>query len=756
MSATLDDLVNSYLYPESFPNEEEARTMVVQNHVSQMTMFGLRAGVEYYPTQDDDRGTRKGFIEDIVKHNQLDLQMERIWQIHICKGEQLVYFRPNKKATYDIYFYERGQYRVYYDRDGEIERAIVIYPFNKVGKTDNWKKESWIKLILTKDLVYQEEYESRPSFDSEIQTPNRQTFKNSLGFIPVVVIKNNSKGKGQPGTGDFEPFRSQIEAHNADVVAIQENLAFFGHPILVSTRSPSELQEAGGWGSRNLNRANTVAANSGWYGNNSFSTRKGDPRRGGMTSKGFRLKQVIGNVGADERFAFITPDPVSPDQFNHVQQEREAIHFALGGIDERGIHASATAYEMKTVYGKVATTAKKKAVAIYTHGICKVLEKILAIEEDLFLRSLTIALGRDPNTEPVSVEEFNAMMQAGTPLPEGVFGLPPLGKRTIEWRWKGSVFEDSPDDLQKKSIVTRNLQELGVRSLDALTFLFPEKTEKEKIGMLSGGYPFRYLNAVAGTTQQLLGIYQNLLQLPDQANPGLPLSASLPVVPMIQRSLETIFNELGYVRPIEPATPTDNPFPTGSSAYDDYIAGLSSASPDAEPTTGANGANGSVPAATNLSDPAILEYLTGTKYGVSTNPGINPAYNYTPLQATGIYPNATILGTLGTGAGSPSDGLSGGAGVYAGGNSIRPEYLAGLPVPGSDVGQSTTGDGSGSLPELQRFSPGLRDSLAPVPPDLSATTATQLFPTYTQFKQQRNSRTGSKPKSKSKSKSTRK
>ena len=79
-------------------------------------------------------------------------------------------------------------------------------------------------------------------------------------------------------------------------------------------------------------------------------------------------------------------------------------------------------------------------------------------------------------------------------MPPSVVGLIPDGNRKVEWRWTGPVFEDGTEDILNSSIVVRNLQELGVDSVEALRYLFPDKTDEERSSMLSG-YPFRMAQA---------------------------------------------------------------------------------------------------------------------------------------------------------------------------------------------------------------------------------------------------------------------
>lgn len=743
----LDAQIDAIVNPDS--SGYTGNSLIVLNHLTQMKMFGIREGVEFYPDQDDRRGSRKSFIDDVVRHNQLDIQQDRIWNLTLAKGQVLFYFRPSKKGIYDIHFYDKDSFRCYYNRDSEIEKAVIIFSYKEVGIAMAVPKDKWIKLTITTEFIDEEVYDQQPSFDSEFQSLNIKRYTNSLNFIPCEIAKNNPQGKGMDGVGEFEQFRSIIEEHTTAVEAFSENLQFFGNPILISSASPNEITEIVSDKSANLTQANTATANAGWYGVGQNSTRIGNPRHltGGMYSN-LRVKKVIGNISDQDRIAFITPDPTTPDHARYIQETREAIHFALGGIDETGIHANATAYEMKVVYGKVATTAKKKAEAIYTHCICRLLEKMIAAEEDLFRKSMALVLKKDI-TEITDnfINEYMTKNQGA--IPNGVVGLPPMGKRTVRWRWTGPVFEDSPQDLQQKSIVVRNLQELGVRSLDALTFLFPEKTEKEKQGMLNGGYPFRYLNAIAGTTGQMLGLYQNMLQLPDQSNPQLPMSATIPIAPMIQKSLETIYTELNYEQPTEQLSISDVVYTTGGDAYEQYLNAVNSVDGTISPVTSARN---------NGSTAQLPKQLTGADYSVSTNPGI--PVSPTPLQSSGIplpnlyspeyiaylqRVNPQLLTRFGMEGGIPSSSQS---------TSIPPEYSAGLPYSGSSIQPQFNSSNPSGLPNAYNTSP-LNPIPANIPPDLLTTADQpgsvwdQLFGSFTEWKQKQSDKSKSKSKSKS-------
>ena len=673
--------IESIFSGEDYSNIYQAGNapMIVLNHLAQMRMFGNRQGIEFYPDQDNELGSRKDFIDQVVKANELELHYDRFMDSMLLSGQVLIYWRPNSKGSYDIRVFDKNSFRVFYNLEQKLEKVIIRFyyyeqsnlgGFNGLGGTSNANKvKRWVRMTITNEQVIQEYSVDGqiPSWDTNYRSSRHQVLENTLGFIPCVVARNNSLGIGQEGVGEFEPYREQIEKLEYMREAMEENLAFFGNPILAATRSPSELVEITSLKSSNLTKAHTLASEAGWYGGDMVSTRKSTPRNQVSAGANLRLKKVIGNVANDERFAFVNPPPISVDHARYVQQQREAIHFALGGIDETGIHASATAYEMKTVYGKVATTALRKARALYEYGFCKVFEDMILVEENLFRKTLALALKKEVNE--MTDEFINQLLEkSGGMVPEGVFGLPPLGKRKVNWRWTGPVFEDSPDDMQKKSIVVRNLQELGVRSLDALTFLFPDKTQKEKQGMLAGGYPFRYLNAVAGTTGQLLGLYGQMTQLPSQNNPNMPMASQLPVEPMVQKSLETIYNELSYARPIEQSSSSESPYTTGNSAYQQW---LQSINPTGNPT-------------------GTIQPTNGGQSGIESGNGV-PTGGWSSVPSgwgwtiPRLEPNTySVAGALPSSGDAYGSSYGTGAIPYGTG-AIPPEYVAGLPTAGTTV-----------------------------------------------------------------------
>ena len=90
-----------------------ADTMLVNAHLSQMKMFGVRQGVEFYPRQDNFGTQRFDFIQQVIKFNKLDARLDSIWDRFLCYGKGLFYIRPTKK-TYRLYWFDKDAYRTYY------------------------------------------------------------------------------------------------------------------------------------------------------------------------------------------------------------------------------------------------------------------------------------------------------------------------------------------------------------------------------------------------------------------------------------------------------------------------------------------------------------------------------------------------------------------------------------------------------------------------------------------------------------------
>jgi hypothetical protein len=269
----------------------------------------------------------------------------------------------------------------------------------------------------------------------------------------------------------------------------------------------------------------------------------------------------------------MTPDAVSGDQNLYVKQYRSEIRLALGGVDDIDINTASSAYEMKSLYGRCAATAEKKCKALFDFGLCRLFSMMIQHEEHIFEESFSkamelvkpsIPLREEFETEELYIEEelqyqidrkeyldqraqlFSASIESGQ-IPEGVTGLIPDGSSKVNWRWTGEIFEEDSQGILNNSIVVRNLQELGVDSIEALKYLVPSKTDEERSAMLTG-YPFRMVQQSQQSFQTFIGMLGQLYQLPHPQMPNQPLAAdpNLDITGFLYRSLEFLRKELSY------------------------------------------------------------------------------------------------------------------------------------------------------------------------------------------------------------------
>jgi len=566
-------------------------TMIVNSHLAQMRLFMLRQGLEFYPAQDTF-GFRKQFISQLVEENEIDMRMEGIIDDFLIDGKGLFYFRP-VKDTYRLMWFSKDNYRAYYDAQGELEEVELIYSFNVrsglgpltlPGQDEG--SQRYVKLSVKRDEIKETINNEKPSFDSNSSVLNyrpgqTRTLTNSLGFIPAVEAYSTMRSTGMDATGDFDWLAEHIVVHDDLVKNIRTNIHFFGNPTLVSSRPKHDLIESGD----SEGMRPTISSQAGFYSANRPSTRVSQPTGSGSTAGG-RLPKIIANIEPTDRAMFLTPDAVSGDQNLYQRQYREELRTALGGVDELGISSGATAYEIKSLYGRAATTASRRCRGLLTYGLCKLFSLIIFHEEKIFRDSFSAAIGLEKPVPPIredfeaeedfatAVDEFGAIEQdyratldasireavQMEQLPQGVVGLIPDGNRKVEWRWKGPVFEDGTEDILNSSIVVRNLQELGVNSIEALRYLFPDKTDEERSAMLSG-YPFRMAQATQQSIGSFLSLIENMRQVPHPQAPDLPLLADpkLDLTPYVYRALDFLKRELTYAGQYSDSTGSGDP-----------------------------------------------------------------------------------------------------------------------------------------------------------------------------------------------------
>ena len=567
-------------------------TMVVNSHLAQMKLFMLRQGIEFFPAQDTF-GFRKIFVQQLVEENEIDSRLEGIVDDFLLDGKGLFYFRP-VDDTYRLMWFSKENYRAYYDAQSQLEEIELIYSFSvrsgtgalAIPTADNGSTR-YVKLQVRRDTIKESITTERPSFEagqtnSFTWSPNQtRTLVNSLGFIPAVEAFNTMRSTGMDATGDFDWLSEQIVLHDDLVKNIRTNITFFGNPTLVSSRPKHDLVESGS----EEGLRPTISSQAGFYSASRPSTRVSEP---GPSGGGGSLKvpRIIANVEPTDRAVYLTPDAVSGDQNLYARQYREELRTAMGGVDELGISSGATAYEIKSLYGRAATTATRRCKGLLTYGLCKLFGLIIYHEEKIFRDSFAMAIGMKRPAPPIeenfqpgedydmAVGAFQEQEKAydeqlelaireavqSTELPPGVVGLIPDGNRKIEWRWKGPVFEDGTEDILNSSIVVRNLQELGVNSIEALRYLFPDKTDEERSAMLSG-YPFRMAQATQSSIGQFLALINDMRQTPHPQAPDLPLLADpkLDLTPYVYRAFEFLKRELTYAGQYSDTTGSGDP-----------------------------------------------------------------------------------------------------------------------------------------------------------------------------------------------------
>ena len=693
--SALQDIVKSVIDRDG---KGPADTMLVNAHLSQMKMFGIRQGVEFFPQQDNLGTQRFDFIQQVIKFNKLDARLDSIWDRFLAYGKGLFYIRPTNK-TYRIYWFDKDAYRSYYSPEGDLEEVIIIYPYkvrakkgfsSTVGLNTN---KRYMRLRITADEIEESHSEQEISFDqevAEIGVMNKKVVENTMEFIPCVEVFNNPDAFGTDGSGEFEWLANQIVAHDEMVKNIRANLSFFGNPTLLSSRPKQDIVESN---PDEAAQRPSISSQSGFQSNFdlSSSTFKQDPITRspsgyiGKPGSGMRVPRVIANLEPSDRVGFITPNAVSTDQARYAEQLRSELRLALGGIDDLSI-TNVTATEIKSAYGRVSATAKKKCLQLYTYGVCKCFELILFQEEQIFKKSLAYVSGIKYPVLPENLDDekivekyekgkmnyerklqkaVDTVLETGD-IPDGVVGLAPDGDRTVLWRWMGPVYEDTAQDKLNQSIFTRNLQELGVDSIEALKYLFPSKTDDEVAAMLSG-YPFRMVGELQRSYSQLIDLVNQEMRTPQPQQPNLPMAADprLDLTPFLYRTLESLQKEVTYAGRYRSADPIGTP-----------------SIPDpAEQLRGSRGSSGSV----SGSSPSSGDNTSMGGNQLSGGGTSSSSASADGNTGTNIRPYTVKLPGI---PGAPTTGHPIQGGVQQGRRT--PEFSSPVPVPGSTVDSDTS------------------------------------------------------------------
>ena len=728
-NSTFDAMLKSAISRESTGT---ADTMLINAHLSQMKMFGIRQGVEFYPEQDNFGSQRYDFIKQVLKFNQLDARLDSIWDHFLALGKGLFYIRPTEK-TYRLYWFDKDSYRTFYSPEGELEEVVVIYPYkvksnkgfggSQVGLSTD---KRYMRLRITAETIEETHSEQELSFDGpqDFTTLNKKELTNTLQFIPCVEVFNNPDAFGTDGSGEFDWISNQIVAHDEMVKNIRANLSFFGNPTLLSSRPKQDIVESS---KDAAPQRPSISSQSGFTSDLSTlqSTYKQDPTSrnpvgyNGSPGSGMRVPRVIANLEPSDRVGFITPNAVSTDQSRYVSQLRNEIRLALGGIDDISI-SNVTATEIKSQYGRVSATAKKKCLQIYEYGICKCFELMIFQEEQIFRKTLAQASGIkypevpvDETPEAMAKFEkqkatYEKKLQRAIDLaretkeiPNGVLGLVPDGDRTVAWRWMGPVYEDTAQDKVQQSIFCRNLQELGVDSIEALKYLFPSKTDDEVAGMLSG-FPFRMVGQVQRAYSQFLDLINQEMRTPHPQQPDIPMAADprLDLTPFLYRTLESLQKEVTYAGRYRNADPIGTPTISDPTAN---LRGSSFTNSSPGSSSGDNASVGSTSAGSS---------------GTSTTSASPDGYNTSPIRPYTVKPPEQPIGS--------SSGESIQGRIQPG--SRAPEFTSANPLPGSTVSSDTRlrpselqfptssliqQSGSADIAAFEREQPGILEQLFP-------------------------------------------
>ena len=368
-------------------------TMIVSSHLAQMRMFMLRRGIEFFAEQDSF-GYRKEFLSRVCEHNMLDMKLDSIVDHFLCDGQGLFYFRP-AGDNYQLLYFPKDNYRAYRDQNNDINNVILIYSFNVQGGTSmnmfpdqdsRGGKKKYIRLNVFKDRIEQTVSDEKIDFENSMGGPvmampgQTETLTNSLGFIPAIEVFNHMDCTGEAtGNGEFEWLSNQIMYHDELVKNVRKNLKFFGNPTLISSRPKHDIIESGEGGD---GFRPTISSQAGFAAIGRSSTRVTEPFGGASAMDGqIKVPRVIANLEPTDRISYLTPDSVSGDQNMYIKQYRSEIRLALGGVDDIDFGTAATAYEIKTLYGRVASTAEKKARALFTYGLCRLFALMIQHEE---------------------------------------------------------------------------------------------------------------------------------------------------------------------------------------------------------------------------------------------------------------------------------------------------------------------------------------------------------------------------------------
>lgn len=485
-----------------------------------MLTFIRGTGVEFLP-QFDNQNIRKSFIDGLIKVNRLNVRIKQLAIRMMKSGRLLLYLRPVGK-TYKIQDYPAHQYKAYRDRNGDLESVVIIYSY-QLKQPNSQPRKRWVKLRITAATIEQKESDNKPDFDTAFgaaDIPDTAPMVNPLGFLPCVEVLNPAPATEEEGVSDFHSFVDKIRAHDDMVSSIIDNLYFYANSPIVTNREASEVQEA--MGISNPIPGYQSVGDSQVY----ASGFRESVNRFPMDSRKMRLKQLKRVLGgfeleAGDQIQQLNVNAVPGELVAFADRYEQQIRSMLGGTSGTGLE---TATETSQVFAQVQATAREKQEALFTHGLCEVLEMALQAEEALWVTTGGAA-GLMPVINEVGVND-----------------------RTVNWR-VGEVYKPSAENLNFRSITARNLAKFfGVSPRAAIQYVFPDKSETEIDQMVGdGGFPSDYLTTAIGVFQQLSQTVDPMTMLPvTDPTTGMPLAYSV---------LPFIINNLNYGQQFNPVIP---------------------------------------------------------------------------------------------------------------------------------------------------------------------------------------------------------
>ena len=194
--ARLKEIIDAYIERDGNAVVDSG---IVASHIAQMKLFGIRQGVEFFPSQDNFGNQRKDFIDRVLKYNKLDTRLDSIWDYFISDGKGLFYVRPTK-SNYRLYYFRSHEYRTFYNVDGELEEVVIIYSY-KVRKGNGFGADigtnnlddlmageapgskRYIRLSIKRDVIEETHSEGEMSFDN---ITDRKFISN---FSSICILK---------------------------------------------------------------------------------------------------------------------------------------------------------------------------------------------------------------------------------------------------------------------------------------------------------------------------------------------------------------------------------------------------------------------------------------------------------------------------------------------------------------------------------------------------------------------------------------